>query len=281
MEILEGKKVAEVIETRAKQKLSGIEGRPVLAIVLVGNDPASEIYVKKKRESCEKIGIESKKVELPREISQQDLLEEIEKLNLDPNITALMVQMPLPEHISERDVLEAVVEDKDVECLNSSNFGKFSEYGETSVTVSPVTPMAVMRILEVYGVEIEGKNAVVVGNSNIVGKPVTMLLADRGATVTVCHDKTKDIAIHTRWADILVVAVGKKHLVSDGMFKKGAVVIDVGINREDGKLYGDVDFDAAKEVVDAITPVPGGVGPVTVAMLMENTVELFLRKHYN
>lgn len=279
MELLEGKKVANVIKAEIRERLEGCEKSPVLAIILVGNDPASEIYVEKKRQACKEVGIKSVKVELSEEISQEMLINEVEKLNQSLDVDAVMVQLPLPKHISEKSVLNHIEPEKDVECVCCSNFGRFSEYGETSVVVSPVTPMAVMKILEVYDVEIEGKNAVVVGNSNIVGKPVTMLLADRGATVTVCHEKTKDIAIHTRWADILVVAVGKKNLVSEGMFKKGAVVIDVGINREGGKLFGDVDFEAAKGQVRAITPVPGGVGPVTVAMLMQNTVELFLKRN--
>ncbi|MBT3356600.1 bifunctional 5,10-methylenetetrahydrofolate dehydrogenase/5,10-methenyltetrahydrofolate cyclohydrolase [bacterium] len=278
MEILKGKKVADIINGETRERISSFEKKPVLVIVFVGDDSASRIYVKKKIEACKEVGIESVQVELPTDISEQDLLTEVETLNNDPSTDAILVQLPLPRHISERDVLNSITPKKDVECLCCSNFGRFSEYGETSVVVSPVTPMAVMKILDVYGIEIEGKNAVVVGNSNIVGKPVTMLLVDRGATVTVCHEKTRDIGIHTRWADILVVAVGKKHLIGEGMFKKSAVVIDVGINREDGKLFGDVDFEAAKKVVSAITPVPGGVGPVTVAMLMKNTVELFVNK---
>ncbi len=275
MEILDGKVVANVINENIKKKVSLLERRPVLAIILVGDNPASNIYVKKKREACNEVGIKSIQISLNSDISEEELLVEVDKLNQDLNIDAIMVQMPLPKHISEKVVLDAVAAKKDVECLNSSNFGKFSEYGEDSVAVSPVTAMAVMKILEVYDIEIEGKNAVVVGNSNIVGKPIAMLLTDNGATVTVCHNKTKDIAIHTRWADILVVAVGKKHLIGKGMFKKNATVIDVGINREGKKIFGDVDFEAAKEVVGAITPVPGGVGPVTVAMLMKNTFELF------
>lgn len=277
MEILDGKKVAGVIKDEVRQRLLSVEKKPVLAIIAVGNDQASKIYIGKKQEACVEVGIESIKIELPEDVPEDVLLNEVEKLNQDSKVDAVIVQMPLPKHISERNVLDAIDETKDVECLCSCNFGKFSEYGETSVVVSPVTPMAVMKILEIYGIEIEGKNAVVVGNSNIVGKPVTMLLADRGATVTVCHDKTRDIKIHTRWADILVVAVGKKHLIKEGMFKEGAVVIDIGINRDGNVIFGDVDFEAAKSVVSAITPVPGGVGPVTVAMLMKNTVELFLK----
>lgn len=212
MEILKGKKVADIINGETRERISSFEKKPVLVIVFVGDDSASRIYVKKKIEACKEVGIESVQVELPTDISEQDLLTEVETLNNDPSTDAILVQLPLPRHISERDVLNSITPKKDVECLCCSNFGRFSEYGETSVVVSPVTPMAVMKILDVYGIEIEGKNAVVVGNSNIVGKPVTMLLVDRGATVTVCHEKTRDIGIHTRWADILVVAVGKNIL---------------------------------------------------------------------
>jgi methylenetetrahydrofolate dehydrogenase (NADP+) / methenyltetrahydrofolate cyclohydrolase len=275
MQILEGKKVADVICDEVRQKIALMGKKPVLAIILVGENPASKIYVEKKREACIEIGIVSIQIELNKNIQEEDLLSEIEKLNKDTNVDAIMVQLPLPKHISEKKVLNTVAVEKDVECLNSCNFGKFSEYGERNVTVAPVTAMAVIKILEVYGIEIEGKNAVVVGNSNIVGKPIAMLLTDRGATVTVCHNKTVDLGAHTCRADILVVAVGKKHLIGAGMFKKDAVVIDVGINREEKKIFGDVDPVIAKEVVSAITPVPGGVGPVTVAMLMKNAFELF------
>ncbi len=279
MKIIDGKKIASKIEFETKQKLVGCDKAPVLAIVLVGSDSASKIYVDKKVKSCLEIGIISKMVELSKNISQEELLNSVNDLNNDKAVDAIMVQLPLPKHISEKDILNSISSAKDVECVCCSNFGRFCEYGEYSVIVSPVTPMAVMKILDSCDVDIEGKNAVVVGNSNIVGKPVTMLLADRGATVTVCHDKTKDIAIHTRWADILVVAVGKKNLISKGMFKKGSVVIDVGINRNDNGICGDVDFESAKEIVNSITPVPGGVGPVTVAMLMKNTVDLFLKNN--
>lgn len=278
MQVLKGRKVADIIDKEVKEKIASFEKKPVLAIIIIGENPASKIYVKKKIEACQRVGIESIQVELAVNSSEESLLSEVEKLNNDLSIDAILVQLPLPIHISERKVLNKISPKKDVECLCCSSFGRFSEYGETSVVVSPVTPMAVMKILDVYGIEIEGKNAVVVGNSNIVGKPIAMLLADRGATVTVCHEKTKDIGIHTRWADILIVAVGRKYLVREGMFKQGATVIDVGINRENNKLFGDVDFEAAKSVVGAITPVPGGVGPVTVAMLMKNTVELFVNK---
>lgn len=275
MQILEGKKVADLLCQEVKQGIALADRKPVLAIILVGENPASKIYVEKKREACIQAEIVSIQIKLDKNIKEEELLAEVEKLNKDANVDAIMVQLPLPEHISENKILNTVDERKDVECLNSCNFGKFSEYGERNVTVAPVTAMAVIKILEVYGVEIEGKNAVVVGNSNIVGKPIAMLLTDRGATVTVCHNKTRDLGSHTCGADILVVAVGKKHLIGAGMFKKDAIVIDVGINREGKKIFGDVDFAVAKEVVSAITPVPGGVGPVTVAMLMKNTFELF------
>lgn len=279
MEILDGKKVARIIKDGIQKEIALLEKKPVLAIILVGSDPASKIYVAKKREACEEMGVESIEINLPGNILEVNLQKEVEKLNQDINIDAIMVQIPLPKHISTKNILDAIAIGKDVECLNSCNFGKFSEYGKNSVAVSPVTAMAVMKILEVYKIEIEGKNAVVVGNSNIIGKPIAMLLTDYGATVTVCHNKTKDLGIYTRNADILVVAVGKKQLIGKGMFKKGAVVIDVGINREGNKLFGDVDLAAAKKLVGAITPVPGGVGPVTVAMLMKNTFELYLKNY--
>ncbi len=245
---------------------------PGLAAVLVGDDPASATYVRTKAKACQEAGIASRQLTPPGSISQSDLLQIIQELNRDPAIHGILIQLPLPKHLDERAVLESVDPRKDVDGFTFANIGRLVENQARFV---PCTPAGIIELLEREGIEIKGKHAVVVGRSEIVGKPVAFLLLHRHATVTICHSRTADLAAETRRADILIAAVGRPRLISGAMLKPGAVVIDVGINRVEGKLVGDVDFESAVQVVAAITPVPGGVGPMTVALLLRNTLLAF------
>jgi len=245
--------------------------RPGLAAILVGDDPASAVYVKNKKAACEKAGLYADQHKLPSETTQSELLALIEKMNADPKIHGILVQLPLPKHIDSKVILEAVSPEKDADGFHPYNVGRL--VGGDPVFV-PCTPKGVMRMIESTGQSLEGKRAVVVGRSNIVGKPVALLLMHANATVTVCHSRTRDLPGVCREADIVVAAIGRAHFVTRDMIKEGAIVIDVGINRlEDGRLVGDVDFEAVKEQAGWITPVPGGVGPMTIAMLLQNTLE--------
>ena len=278
--LLDGKIVSNNIKLQLKQncekllKLYNIV--PKLAIVLVGNDPASMVYVASKEKSCEMVGINSITLRLPETISQEQLEEEVLKLANDKNINGLMVQLPLPKGLNEKLVLNCIPPEKDVDGLTVLSGGAcfYSQKGFV-----PCTPRGIMELLKAYEVDIMGKHAVVVGRSNMVGKPIAMKLLEANATVTICHSKTPDLGLITRQADILVVAVGKKHLITEDMVKEGSVVVDVGINRIDGKLYGDVDFEAVKPKTSLITPVPGGVGLMTVAMLLSNTFDACLAQN--
>jgi methylenetetrahydrofolate dehydrogenase (NADP+)/methenyltetrahydrofolate cyclohydrolase len=277
--ILDGRSIAREIRREVQREVSALAARtgepPRLATVLVGNDPASVTYVRNKGRACAEVGIASVGIDLPAEISEQGLLREIEVLNRDPSIHAILVQLPLPPHVSERRVLEAVLPDKDVDGFHPSNLGGLLA-GNPLFVAS--TPLGILELLTRTNVAIEGKHAVVVGWSVVVGKPTAFLLLQHHATVTICHIKTLDLASHTRQADILVVAAGKPGLITGSMIKDGAVVIDVGVNRlADGRLVGDVVFDDAAEKASLITPVPGGVGPMTVAMLLKNTLEAYRR----
>lgn len=244
---------------------------PALAVIIVGNDSASRIYVNNKKSACERIGIRSLEYVLPQETTTQELLELIDKLNADDAVSGILCQLPVPEHIDENAVLERISPSKDVDCFHPENVGRLS-IGEG--VLAPCTPMGMVTMLEHEGVEIAGKHCVIIGRSNIVGKPMAMLMLARSATVTVCHSKTVDLPSITRQADILVAAVGIAKFVKADMVKDGAVILDVGMDRdENGKLCGDVDFEAVKEKASFITPVPGGVGPMTIAMLMRNTVK--------
>lgn len=276
MKILDGKKLSERINNKLKKKVSGMKIKPVLAMVLVGNDEASKIYVRNKKRGCEEVGIGSKELLLPKNISQKKLIAEIGKLNRDKKITGIILQLPIPKHIDKYAVLEAIDPKKDADCLHHRNFGRFLQVGENKSIVIPATAIGAIRLLEEYKVPLLGKYAVVVGYSDIVGKPLTEMLLERGATVTVCHDKTKNLGKYTSQADILAVATGVRGLIIGNMVKKGAVVIDAGIHRKDKnkKIYGDVDFPSVSRKVSLITPVPGGIGPMTVAMLLWNTVRL-------
>ena len=283
-EIIDGKQVAESIRSGLSQEIEDLQGKhgvtPGLAAVLVGDDPASRVYVNMKEKACAKVGIHSRKIEKPADISQDELLDLIHELNRDEKIHGILVQLPLPKHIDQDTILNAVDPHKDVDGFHPMNLGMMmsAKYWDELPRFIPCTPAGCIELIESTGTEIEGKNAVVIGRSVIVGKPVAMLLLAKQATVSVCHSRTKDLAAATRDADILVVAVGKTGLVTGEMVKPGAVVIDVGTNRVDADnergyvLKGDVDFEAAKDVAGHITPVPGGVGPMTITMLLKNTV---------
>lgn len=273
--ILDGRSIAQEILREVRLEVAELTKRtgsvPCLATVLVGNDPASTTYVRNKVRACEEVGIVSVRRDLPADLSQEALLHEIARLNRDPSVHAVLVQLPLPPHISERRVLEAVLPDKDVDGFHPSNLGGLLA-GSPLFVAS--TPLGILELLTRSNVMIEGKHAVIVGWSVVVGKPTAFLLLLQQATVTICHIKTRDLGFHTRQADILVVAAGKPGLVTGSMVKEGAVVIDVGVNRlADGGIVGDVSFSEVAEKVSLITPVPGGVGPMTVAMLLKNTVQ--------
>lgn len=246
---------------------------PGLAVVIVGDDPASRKYVNNKNRACNEIGMVSREYALPAQTSEAELLELVEKLNHDSEIDGILVQLPLPKGIDERKIIDAISPDKDVDAFHPENVGKIMIGGRTFL---PCTPAGIMELIKLTGIDVCGKECVVVGRSNIVGKPMSMLLLAANGTVTVCHSKTENLADVTRRADILVVAVGKPEMITADMIKPGAVVIDVGMNRlESGKFVGDVEFSGAKEVAGAITPVPGGVGPMTIAMLMRNTLSSY------
>ncbi|MFC3338963.1 bifunctional methylenetetrahydrofolate dehydrogenase/methenyltetrahydrofolate cyclohydrolase FolD [Paracandidimonas soli] len=260
---------ADVAHRVAALKQSGIQ--PGLAVVLVGEDPASQVYVRNKAAACEKAGLHSEVLRLPADITEERLLRTVRELNLDNRIHGILVQLPLPPHLNSARVIETIAAEKDVDGFHISNAGLLMT-GQP--LFRPCTPYGVMKMLESENIPLRGAEAVIVGASNIVGKPMAMLLLAAGATVTICNSKTRDLAAQTRRADVLVVATGKPGIVTGDMIKPGATVIDVGINRlPDGKLAGDVDFDSASEVAGAITPVPGGVGPMTIAMLLVNTLE--------
>lgn len=271
---IDGKEVSLFIKDRIKNetaqliKNTGIT--PGLAVILVGDDSASHVYVRNKKLACEYCGFYSQSYELPQETTEKQLLELIGELNKNDKIDGILVQMPLPAHIDPDTVINAILPEKDVDAFNPENVGKIM-LGEYSFL--PCTPAGVMELLKYYNIDVSGKECVVIGRSNIVGKPMAMLLLHENATVTICHSRTKRLADVTRRADIIVAAVGKAGFVTADMVKEGAVVIDVGINRNaDGKLCGDVDFEAVEKKASYITPVPGGVGPMTISMLMQNTL---------
>ena len=276
--LIDGKKISDFFRVQYKLRVDQLitQGmRPGLAVVIVGNDPASQMYVRNKARACELIGMHSEVHALSGEISQSDLTAFIEKLNANPVIHGILVQLPLPKHIDDRAVIETIASGKDVDGFHYANMGALVI---DESWFPPCTPYGVMKMLEYEGIGIEGRHVVIVGRSNIVGKPQAMMMLKAGATVTMCHSKTRDLGKFTRDADILVVAVGKAGMISGDMIKPGAVVIDVGINRlTDGKLVGDVDFESARKVASAITPVPGGVGPMTITMLLGNTLRAVVR----
>ncbi len=271
---IDGKAISAEIRAELKEKTEAFAAargyRPGLAVIIVGEDPASQVYVRNKKRACEEVGFYSRGYELPASTSQEELLALIDTLNADPAIHGILVQLPLPKHLDESEVLLRIDPKKDVDAFHPYNVGKIM-IGDYRFL--PCTPAGVMALLERTGIEIAGKKCVVVGRSNIVGKPMAMLLLHANGTVTVCHSRTKELSSVTREADILVVAIGRADFITADMVKPGAVVIDVGMNRRaDGKLTGDVDFAAVEPIASAITPVPGGVGPMTITMLLQNTL---------
>jgi len=272
--IIDGKKIAEKILNGLKSKIKSMKEKPGLAIVLVGDNPASEIYVSSKEKTFKEVEGYCERHNLDKDVSEMDLLNLVTKLNNNPKVHGILVQLPLPKGFDTEKIITAIDPKKDADCLHPENFGKFVQANEEYSIVAPATPFGIVRLLEEYKVKIEGKHAIVVGRSNIVGKPVAQLLLNRGATVTVCHRHTKNLAAFTRQADILVVAAGKRNLIRANMVKRGAIVIDVGVNHVGKKIFGDVDFGSVSKKASYITPVPGGVGPVTIAMLLWNTVRL-------
>jgi methylenetetrahydrofolate dehydrogenase (NADP+)/methenyltetrahydrofolate cyclohydrolase len=271
--IIDGKAIAARRRAMAAERAKGLAGSgvtPGLAVVIVGEDPASQVYVRMKEKACAEVGIYSEKHELAADTTQEALLDLVQELNGRDEIDGILVQLPLPDHMDEDAVIDAISPDKDVDGFHPISVGRLV-IGKDAFL--PCTPHGVMVLLEETGVDLKGKEAVVVGRSNIVGKPVALMLLSKHATVTVCHSRTKDLAEVCRRADVLVVAVGRPEMVKGDWVKEGAVVIDVGTNRTEDGLVGDVEFEAAAARASAITPVPGGVGPMTIAMLMENTVE--------
>lgn len=273
-EILDGKAVAHRIRENLKKEVEELKEngiKPKLAVIMVGEDSSSKIYVRNKSVSCEEIGVEYEEYLLSEETTMEELLNLIDKLNEDTSINGILLQSPIPKSLDINEAFKRIAPEKDVDGFNPCNVGKLCLGQDTFISC---TPYGIIKLLEEYGIEIEGKDAVVVGRSNIVGKPMMQCLLNKNATVTVCHSKTIKLERVTKKADILVVAIGKPKFITKDMVKDGAVVIDVGINRgEDGKLCGDVDFDEVKEIASYITPVPGGVGPMTIAMLMHNIVK--------
>jgi len=278
-QIIDGNALAQELRQSFKARAEALAARgqrPGLAVILVGEDAASQVYVRNKVNACQAIGMHSEKITYDAAVDPEIVLKRIAELNADPAIHGILVQLPLPKHFDEEAVLEAIAVDKDVDGFHAENVGALAQGNPRFI---PCTPYGVMKMFEKGNVDIAGKEAVIIGRSNIVGKPMALLLINAGATVTVCNSRTRDLAGHTRRADILVAAVGKPRFVSADMVKPGAVVIDVGINRlPDGKLCGDVDFAGCLEVAGQITPVPGGVGPMTITMLLANTIEATERK---
>ena len=276
MAIIDGKKVSsqiiEHIASEVKSLKLKTEKSPGLAVILVGDDPASAVYVRNKNKTCTNIGFQSFENILPSDTSELKLLNLIDELNNNEHINGILVQLPLPKHISSHKILEAIKPEKDVDGFHLQNVGRLVTGNPSFI---PCTPAGIIQLLDYYSVDLEGKSAVVLGRSNIVGKPVAFLLLEKNATVTICHSRTKDLSKITRQADVLIAAIGKPNFVTADMVKDGSVIIDVGINRVEGKLVGDVDYQVVSQKVSLITPVPGGVGPMTIAMLMANTLQSF------
>ncbi len=271
--ILDGKKLRDKIIENLKAKVDTFDEKPTLVVILVGENPASKIYVNNKKKMAEKIGIHSEVINYPANITEAELLDKIEELNNNKKVTAILVQLPLPKHISKDNVMNKIIPSKDVDGFTPYNFGKLFS-GETP-TVYPCTPKGILLLLDEYNIKIEGKHVVIVGRSNIVGKPLSQMMLNKNATVTICHSHTKNLSQITKTADILVSAVGK-NIIEGEMLKTDCVIVDVGIFKdENGKTRGDVDFESASKIASFISPVPGGVGPMTIASLMLNTVELF------
>ena len=278
--IMDGKALSLKLKEQMKQRIEQLKQQginPKLVVVLVGDNSASQVYVRNKHKSCGEVGIESEVITMPEQTSQQELLEVVERLNQDETVDGILVQLPLPKQIDEKTVLRSILPEKDVDGFHPVNVGLLSIGDEC---FAPATPSGIIAMFQEYGINIAGKNCVVIGRSNIVGKPMAALLLKNNATVTICHYKTEDLASYTRRADVVIVATGHRHTLTADMVKEGAVVVDVGMNRnEQGKLCGDVDYEEVKEKASFITPVPGGVGPMTITELLENTIQAAQRHH--
>ena len=273
MEIIDGKALAKRVRENLKADVDELRNEgiiPKLAVILVGNDAASHIYVRNKSKACNEVGVEFEEILLDDNIQMQELLDVIDNLNARKDITGILLQSPIPKHLDINEAFRRISPDKDVDGFNPISVGKLCLNQDTFVSC---TPYGIMKMLDAYGVDPRGKHAVIIGRSNIVGKPMSLCLLNKDATVTICHSKTQNLKEITKQADILVAAIGKKHFVTADMVKEGAVVIDVGINRTEEGLFGDVDFENVKEKASFITPVPGGVGPMTIAMLLNNVVK--------
>lgn len=278
-EVIYGKELAEELRQEMKQEVSELHTRnihPKLVVVIIGEDPASMSYVRGKQKASEKVGLESELIELPDSTPEKELLDLIDRLNQDQTVHGILVQLPLPDHMKDQNIIEAIDPAKDVDGFHPSNVGRMLTGQETFY---PCTPFGIMVMLKRADISLEGKHVVIIGRSNLVGKPVGQLLLNEHATVTHCHSRTKDLKSHTKRADILIVAAGKAGLISGKDIKEGSVVIDVGVNRVEGKLTGDVDFESAKQIASHITPVPKGVGPMTITMLLHNTIKAAKRIH--
>ncbi len=276
MNIIDGKKIAQDLRLKIKSKVDGFDKKPGLAVILVGDDPASAVYVRNKDNACKEVGFYSEKINKSADITQDELLNEIKRLNNDDKINGILVQLPLPKHLDANLVIETISPEKDVDGFHSENIGKLMQ---NKPYLRPCTPKGVMTMLATTGVDLTGKDCVVVGASNIVGRPMAMELLNARATVTICNSKTQNLSKKLQQADIIVAAVGIPQMIQGDWIKPDAIVIDVGINRLDsGKLVGDVDFESAKDKASWITPVPGGVGPMTIATLLENTLTAYEEK---
>ena len=271
--LIDGKEVSNHVKTKVREEVDALKEKgiePALAVIIVGNDPASRVYVNNKKKACEFTGMRSVEYAMPEETTEEELLSVIDKLNADDSINGILCQLPVPKHISEKAVIERISAKKDVDVFSAENVGKM---WQGDYDMASCTPMGVIELLDYYGIDVCGKNCVIIGRSNIVGKPMASLLLEKSATVTICHSRTKNLSEITSKADLIVAAVGRAKFVTADMVKEGAIVVDVGINRnEDGKLCGDVDFENVKDKCEFITPVPGGCGPMTIAVLMKNTL---------
>ena len=271
--LIDGKEVSNHVKTKVRTEVEALKEKgiePALAVIIVGNDPASRVYVNNKKKACEFTGMRSVEYAMPEETTEEELLEVIDKLNADDSINGILCQLPVPKHISDKAVIERISPKKDVDVFSAENVGKM---WQGDYDMASCTPMGVIELLDYYNIDVCGKNCVIIGRSNIVGKPMASLLLERSATVTICHSRTQNLSEITSKADVIVAAVGRAKFVTADMVKEGAVVVDVGINRgEDGKLCGDVDFENVKDKCEFITPVPGGCGPMTIAVLMKNTL---------
>ena len=277
--LIDGKAISAAVKAKVKDEVAALKEKGIntgLAVIIVGEDPASKIYVANKKKACEDLGIVSHEYALPADTTEEELLALVKELNESSAINGILCQLPLPRHLDEKLIINSIAPEKDVDAFHPHNVGRIM-IGDYDFV--PCTPAGIMEMLEYEGISVEGKSCVVIGRSNIVGKPMGMLLLHKNGTVTICHSKTKNLAEICRGADILVAAVGRANFVTADMVKDGAVVIDVGMNRDNGKLCGDVDFENVKDKTSAITPVPGGVGPMTIAMLMKNTLTAAKRQN--